>query len=378
MIIRKKYVLFLSLLIISFKIIDAQSSKSGSNGFYKKEMQSLQTAIQKNFFDSDSGYYKEVVSPEKNHNKFSYLWGVCAMYQAVNEMEKVEPKQHVLDPVLSIIRDYYDPAPPKPGYASYIMKYKGGDRFYDDNQWIGITSMDAYSRLKNKKYLGIGKEIYEYMMTGYDTVLTGGIYWQENKKISKNTCSNGPGIVLALQLYQATKNKAYLDTALLLYNWVNTHLKSPAGLYYDNISIKNQRIGRAQFSYNTGTMLQSNVYLYECTGDKKYLKEATNIADSSLVYFYGNNKFRDNYWFNAVLLRGYQHLLLYNKDLKYVLGFKKCLDNALQNDKTEQGLFGKPKLLDLVAHGGMLEILARFAFLESKYNLNQTAATAIK
>jgi rhamnogalacturonyl hydrolase YesR len=191
--------------------------------------------------------------------------------------------------------------------------------------------------------------------------LSGGLYWQETKKISKNTCSNGPAIILALQLYQATKNKTYLDTALLLYTWVNEKLKAPSGLYWDNISIGNSKIGKATFSYNTGTMLQSNVYLYECTRDTKYLQEATAIADSSLSYFYGNGTFRDDYWFNAVLLRGYQHLLQYNKDPKYMMGFRKCLDHALQYKKNKQGLFGKDKPFNLVAQGGMLEILARFA-----------------
>lgn len=213
--------------------------------------------------------------------------------------------------------------------------------------------------------------MYNYMMTGFDTVLTGGLYWQENKKVSKNTCSNGPAIILALQLYKATKDEAYLDTALLLYNWMNKTLKAPSGLYYDNICISDKKIGRTQFSYNTGTMLQSNVYLYECTGDKKYLEEATAIADSSLSYFYGSGTFRDAYWFNAVLLRGYQQLLQYNKDTKYIMGFKKCLDHALQYEKNRQGLFGMDnKILNLVAHGGMLEILARYAYLETKYNFS--------
>jgi len=358
----------LSVFFVS-NLLTAQKSLNKNPGFYKKELNSLETAIRKNFYDTAVGYYKEVTEPGKDQNPYSYLWGVCAMFQAANEIEKVEPRKSFLRPVLTIIRDYYDPAPPKPGYASYITKFKGGDRFYDDNQWIGITAMDAYVRLKNKTFLNIGKEIYQYMMTGYDTVLNGGLYWQENKKISKNTCSNGPGIVLALQLYKSTGNKAYLDTALLLYNWVNDNLKTSSGLYYDNIDVKNKKIGKATFSYNTGTMLQSNVYLYECTRDKKYLKEAISIADSSLPFFYGSNKFKDNYWFNAVLLRGYQHLLQYNKDTKYIIGFKKCLDNVLQSEKNEQGLFGKDKVLDLVAHGGMLEILARYAFLETRYDL---------
>jgi Cupin len=43
--------------------------------------------------------------------------------------------------------------------------------------------------------------------------------------------------------------------------------------------------------------------------------QAIAIADSSLPYFYGGTKFRDSYWFNAVLLRGYQHLLQYDKEM---------------------------------------------------------------
>lgn len=291
------------------------------------------------------------------------------MIQANNEIEKVGKEKGLVQNTLNIIQYYYDTAAPAPGYASYILKFKGGDRFYDDNQWIGIASMDAYERLNNQSYLDISKEIYRYMMTGYDTVLTGGIYWQEAKKISKNTCSNGPAIILALQLYKATKNKTYLDTAILLYDWVNEKLKAPSGLYYDNISIRNNKIGKATFSYNTGTMLQSNVYLYEITKDEKYLKEAIAIADSSLPFFYESGIFKDSYWFNAVLLRGFQHLLQYKNDTKYISAFKQCLDNVLQKNKSETGLMGKNKTLDLVAQSGMLEILARFAYLEDRYKL---------
>lgn len=360
---RKSTGLIIVLFFLMTNVLVAQKKQLGH---YRSEMRSLQAAIQTNFYDSAAGYYKEVVSPKPNDNAYSYLWPICAIYQAVHEIEVVEKEIGLVDPMLRIIRDYYNPAPPAPGYASYIMKFKGGDRFYDDNQWIGITSMDAYSRAKEQKHLAIGKEIYTYMMTGFDTVLSGGLYWQENKKVSKNTCSNGPGIILALQLYQATKQKTYLDTALLLYNWVNKTLKAPSGLYYDNKGVKDRKITTWTFSYNTGTMLQSSIYLYECTGDKKYLQQATAIADSSLSFFYGNGKFRDNYWFNAVLLRGYQHLLKYNKDTKYIKGFQQCLDHALANNKNGQGLFQKDHLLDLVEHGGMLEILARFAWLEQK------------
>ena len=124
------------------------------------------------------------------------------------------------------------------------------------------------------------------MMTGYDTISGGGLYWKEGDKTTKNTCSNGPGILVALQLYKITNNKNYLDTALVLYNWVNAHLQSPQGVYYDNIKIPSLKIDSAVYTYNTGTMLQSNVLLYEITHDKKYLNEAERIAKAAKNFFY--------------------------------------------------------------------------------------------
>ena len=360
----KNFRILLSLFLVSTALF---SQKQATNSFYyKNQMTELHKAIRQNFYDPSSGFYKETTVVENGKNAFSYLWPVCGLIQAGNEIKKVDANDTLMQHIVSILPYYYDPAPPAPGYASYIMKFKGGDRFYDDNQWIGIASMDAYSRTKQASFLQTGKLIYQYMMTGYDTVLTGGLYWQETKKVSKNTCSNGPGIILALQLYESTHDQHYLDTALILYNWVNAKLKAPSGLYYDNIRL-NQTISTHPFSYNTGTMLQSAVYLYEITKDNKYLQQAVSIADSSVGYFLGSGKFRDSYWFNAVLLRGYQHLLLYKKDLKYILAFKNCVDNALQNDKNELGVMGRNKPLELVPQSGMLEILARFAWLEKQY-----------
>lgn len=381
---KNRFFLFLVFLCFTSLLFAQKKAESGST-YYKNEMQSLQSAIQKNFYDKPSGYYRVVVDPAKWEKKgnyvreYTYIWSLCAMYQAANEIEKLDKNAKLMEPLLKIMNDYYDPAPPKPGYSDYLMKLKPGERYYDDNQWIGITALDAYERTGQKSNLELGKLIYDFMMTGYDNVLDGGIYWKEGSMSSKNTCSNGPGVLVAIQLYQATKDKSYLDTALKIFNWTNAKLQTPSGLYWDNIRTKDGSISKATFSYNTGTMLQSNLYLYESTGDKNYLKDATAIADSSLAFFYGKEKFRDNYWFNTVLLRAYQHLLKYNKDTKYIVGFKKCLDYALKNDKNNQGLFtGKDGVQNLVDHGGMLEILARYAWLETRYDMKGKGSTLTK
>jgi mannose/cellobiose epimerase-like protein (N-acyl-D-glucosamine 2-epimerase family) len=331
---------------------------------YKQQMRLLHQSIRQHFFIDSTGFYKETAVPEKDGRPVSFLWPLCALFQAHNEMEKLPDENHLLQPDFSIIQKYHNNLPPAPGYASYAMALGGGSRFYDDNQWIGITAMDAYQRTKKEQWLQTGKEIYRFMMTGYDTITGGGLYWQEDNKKSKNTCSNGPGIILALQLYQATKQQSYLDTALLLFNWVNANLQAPSGLYYDNINTANRAIGKKEYSYNTGTMLQAAVYLFECTGDKKYLQQANAIADSSTAFFLANQTFKDDYWFSAVLLRGYLHLFQHSHNTKNLQAFRACLDAALQQNKNENGLMGKQHPLNLVAQGGMLEMLARFALLQ--------------
>ena len=331
---------------------------------YKKELVQLDKAITRHFFDRASGNYKEKVERGKNENEYSYLWPLCALVQAGNELESLGLKKGALQHTLHVIERYYAPEPPAPGYAAYIPALKKEPRFYDDNQWIGIALLDAYQRTKNTAYLEKGKAIYRFMMTGFDSLSGGGLYWQEGSDSSKNTCSNGPGILLALQLYKATKAQHYLDTALLLYAWTNEKLQAPSHLYYDNINPHTGVVDKRMYSYNTGTMLQANVYLYEITKNEAYLDEATTIADSAAAYFLGARKFRDTYWFNAVLLRAYQHLLKYNANSSYIEAFKKCTDAALQQDKNKLGLMGKREPLDLVSQGGMLEILARLVQLK--------------
>ncbi|HEX9509567.1 MAG TPA: glycoside hydrolase family 76 protein [Puia sp.] len=318
----------------------------------------LYQAVQGQFYDSASGYYRDHEEPAPKVG-YAYCWPLCGLLQAYNEAEAAGIAGPSVRRITALIDRYKSDKPPAPGYDSYIVEFGGGSRFYDDNQWLGLAWMDAWFRTKEPACLDRGKLIYRFMMTGYDTVAGGGLYWEEGKKTTKNTCSNGPGIVLALQLYKATKEKKYLDTALLLYHWVDAHLRDVDGLYFDNIRVRDHRIGKAKYSYNTGTMLQANVYLYELTGERAWLQRATAIADSAARYFYGSGKFRDGYWFNAVLLRGYQDLLKFNRNPAYLQAFKKCLDESLEHDTSPTGVMGSRKQQLLVNQAGMLEMLAR-------------------
>lgn len=325
------------------------------------DYRALHQAIYRTYYDSATGLFTETNLKSADEHPNSYLWPLCALVQAANEMEVLEPGRPYLEPVMKAIDQYYSVKHGIAGYDSYVVKQGGGDRFYDDNQWIGLAYMDAYARTKKRVFLERSVEIYRFMLSGYDTVTGGGLYWKEGDKRTKNTCSNGPGILLALDLYKATGERRYLDTAMLLYIWVNRVLQSPSGVYYDNIRTTDGRIARQFYTYNTGTMLQANVILYTLTKKAAYLDEAHRLAAAALKTFFKNGRWPGNYWFNAVLLRGYQDLYQLDKDKTYIQAFRTDAGGIRDEETDTAGLAGPGKAKKLLDQAGLLEILARLA-----------------
>jgi Glycosyl hydrolase family 76 len=333
---------------------------------YAGKVQQLHDSIYQYYYNDKTKLFTETNDPAANEKKHSYLWPLCALVQAANEMESLQPGKQYIYPVLQAIRQYYSTRPPAPGFDSYVVAEGGGDRFYDDNQWIAITCLDAYNRTHKKEYLDLSKEIYRFMMTGFSASTGGGLYWKEGDTTTKNTCSNGPGVLIALELYKITHQKKYLDTALLLYQWTNKNLLSPEGLYYDAIKIPGNQVDKRYYTYNSGTMLQSNVLLYSITSDQRYLKEAQRLAAASLNHFYKDGRYPGNHWFNAVLLRGYIALYKADGEKKYIQSIISDADAIWNKEMVEKKPTGKHATKKLLDQAGLLEIYARIAKLKKE------------
>ncbi len=326
---------------------------------YKPWMDTLYETIYHHFYDSTAKLFFEEYSPGKKQTH-SYLWPLCALIQAANEAAQINPQKNYVSPVVQAIDQYYTKASPMPAYQASLTNEKKDDCFYDDNQWIAIAYLDIYNRTHEKKFLETSKMIYDFMMTGYDTISGGGLYWKYGDKSTKNTCSNGPAILVALQLYNITNDKKYLQTALSIYDWVNAHLQAPDDLYYDNIHLPSLKIDSAKYTYNTGTMLQSNVLLYNITHKKEYLNKAEAIATSAKSFFYKNEKLPGNYWFNAVMLRGYIELYKVDHNKQLLDFWFADADRTWQQEKDANKLLGrKTGKKSLIDQAAMLEIYAR-------------------
>lgn len=286
-------------------------------------------------------------------NAYSYLWPYSGTFSAINVLiaagDPVYDKKVLDNKVLPGLEEYFDIKRQPAAYASYINSASESDRFYDDNVWLGIDFTDIYMQTKQQSYLDKAKMIWKFIESGTDDKLGGGIYWCEQKKSGKNTCSNAPGAVYALKLFEATNDSLYFYQGKRLYEWTKQNLQDTDDyLYFDNINMEG-KVDKAKYPYNSGQMLQAAALLFKLTRNNDYLSDAQNIAKSGYDYFFTDFKtpegeeFRllkkSDVWFITVMFRGYIELYNLDKNDIYINAFRKNLDYAWTHMRDEKGLF---------------------------------------
>ena len=151
-------------------------------------------------------------------------------------------------------------------------------------------------------------------------------------------------MVLALKLYEATKDEYYLEVGKKFYHWIDKYLKDPErGVVWNSWLTTTSAVCPDLYTYNTGTLLQAAVALYNYTGEQAYLDNAKFLAEGSCKVFFkyteeGIPYIADLPWFNLVLFRGYHDLYNVTGDSKYVDTMIKGLDYAWEHARDQAGL----------------------------------------
>lgn len=194
------------------------------------------------------------------------------------------------------------------------------NNFYDDSEWIGLTMVRLYEVTKEDKYLATAKDLMEWVKTAWNNIGGGGIAWEKNDNLhSKNACSNGPAALLAVRLYEVTKDADYLEWSKKIYNWEKEHLFNPAtGAVYDALNGNTGKLDKVTLSYNSGTFTGAAYHLFKVTGDETYLNDARKcanfaISDRSMIDT-SNNIIRDEGktdggLFKGIFMRYFRQLL---------------------------------------------------------------------
>lgn len=376
----------------------ACNDKYGSMANYTESLSRAETTLE-NVYDKysvpnenllrenypfDQNYVATYLDNDSNidlSNRFAYLWPYSGMFSAVNALYEVTDDRKYLaiieDKILPGLEEYFDTERHPFAYSSYINRAPLSDRFYDDNIWIGIDYTDLYHKTKDSAYLEKAEIVWNFVYSGHDDKLGGGIYWVEQNRASKHSCSNAPAAVFALKLYRATKDQSYLAIAKELYAWTKENLQDKEDfLYCDNIRLDGH-LDKKKYSYNSGQMLQAATILYEITKENAYLSDAQVLAKACHEKFFhdvadSNHSLRifnnGNVWFSAVMSRGFLELYRINKDLTYLRSINESLEHAWNSMKDENGLFGTDwegkdtkKEKWLLTQAAMIEMYARFA-----------------
>ena len=326
--------------------------------------------------------YTANTGSEVTQQEVSFLWpysamvsGCVSLYKTSGDKKYKKLMDKQIKPGLDL---YWDTTRQPECYQSYPAFAGQNDRYYDDNDWVAIDFCDYYAATKNKEYLKKAIALHDYIYSGWSDDLGGGIYWCEQKKESKNTCSNAPATVLCMKLYKLTKKKKYLDQAKATYQWTRDNLRDPSDfVYWDNKNLQG-KIGYAQYTYNSGQMIQAGVLLYQATGDEQYLKDAQQTAKGACRHFLkpqstvkGEMKFfPSSPWFNVILFRGLKALYEVDKNDTYVKAMIDNADYAWQYTRDENGLLNndwsgnrKDKFKSLLENSCMIELYSEISEL---------------
>ena len=217
--------------------------------------------IRRDFYNPKSGLYSESATA-KGKSGAGFCWATGVMFSALNAATAVNPARYRTELVkfAQAIKAYWNPAGPTPGYNASAFSAQP-DRYYDDNAWLVRDFADAYRLTGEKSLLQDGENAAAFVWSGWSDDVGGGIYWHEQMKSSKNTCSNGPAAEGFLRLACIMGDSNYWSQAERCWDWVQQTLRDPKdGLYWDNISVTG-KISKTKWSYNTALMLEAGYTL---------------------------------------------------------------------------------------------------------------------
>jgi hypothetical protein len=276
----------------------AQESAQSAATTNEQEAVASYQALQTNLYQSAVKLYQGL--PSNSCDPYSCLWPFTNAMAATEFLDGSPSASSYATAVRARLHGllaYADLNEVNPSGASQPRAFEsavappegpGGNTFYDDNVWSALDLLDGYLLTGNPTDLTLAQDSFDFIVSGWDTSTTdgcpGGVFWEDVSGSQRNTAANAGGAEVGLELYQLTKDSSDLSSATQMYQWENTCLAAPGGLYYDHVNLGGS-VNTTIWSYNQGTMIGAGVLLYEITGTPIYLTAAETTAGSAVSYF---------------------------------------------------------------------------------------------
>lgn len=173
---------------------------------------------------------------------------------------------------------------------------------YDDSGWIALSWLRVYEETGNVNFLERSKLLYQEILTAWDDVCGGGLYWAGDEEGGgfryKNAVTNELFIMLSLRLKDNTNDESeklfYKNWAFKAWKWFrNSGMLVPHGNGYWIVDGLNNNCTPAgdYWSYNQGIILGGIGKLYEETSDIDFI----NLGEKLILSMIDRN-IKDNPW----------------------------------------------------------------------------------
>jgi Glycosyl hydrolase family 76 len=236
-----------------------------------------------NHFALPSGLYRGKIGS----NDIDFMWGNGVMFPALVGAARHDPADYLpgMNRFFVALNAYWDARTPPAGYEPWPPGGGNDDRYYDDNAWMVLSFTEAYQLTGDHRYFNRAKECLDFVLSGWDDVLGGGIWWHaRHKGGSKNVCANAPAAVGCLRIASylpRQQARGFVARAEQIVAWTDQHFRDRDGLYFDSIVVSSGKINHAKLTYNTALMIRALLGLYRATGNQAYLSEARQSAFSA-------------------------------------------------------------------------------------------------
>lgn len=267
-------------------------------------------AMQRIFYLPVNGLYRGA--------PYSYLWSFSQALVATDSISAVPgaPRAYRREAAarLSSLGAYWDPNSTPPGYDGEVAppRGRGGDKYYDDNEWLGLELIRLYRHAHYEPFLVRARQLLGLVESAWDPrpqdACPGGVpFSNDRRNDQRNVVTTAPGAQLAAQLYVITRDPTALTWARRMYDWVRACLSqqvggAATGLYVDHLRWGGQ-LDPTVWSYNQGSMIGAGVMLWQATGQRSYLDQARATAAAALAYFTPARLHREPPFFVSVFAR---------------------------------------------------------------------------
>jgi hypothetical protein len=269
------------------------------------------SAMQRSMYAGDgSSLYRETAPAIGN--PYSYVWpfsrallGTLALAGIPASLIGSAGFQAAVQDRLAGLARYWD----ERAYASYVVAPfgGGGDRYSDDNAWVGLALVQAY-RMGLSDSLANAEKLFAHALSVWDShpgdPSAGGLFWVEQGiGAGQSNHDRGAGASvgsaeLGFHLHELTGSSRYdgdgqvtarpgsLGASNML-DWVSRYLDSSnagSGPFL-NVVRNDGSIDTNVWSYNQGVMIGARVLQYRLSGNAAALQQGEAIARQALATF---------------------------------------------------------------------------------------------